>query len=621
MDSIAADDPRPLNTPEHRSPVQYRPEIDGLRAVAVLSVFIFHLQRRWLPGGFVGVDVFFVISGFLITTILRRDCDAGRFSYAKFYQRRIARLLPAFATVAFTTLAAAYFIYSPQDRASAGANLIATLLSVANIKFIFQGNYFHLSPDGQPYLHYWSLSVEEQFYLIFPALFLLVILKIKRHTTAALSSLLVVSLLMCIFVTRRNSNYAFFLLPTRAWELLAGAILANISITRGPDPRRIWKVFSFAGLLLIVISVFIIRENSGFPGYIAILPTLGAVLFIGPNGGSDGFTERILSCKPMVIIGRISYSLYLWHWPVFSLLDYQLYQAAPSIRLVLKIGLSLVLTVLCFLFIENPGRRYLNLPQKRWLAFTLLVVALLVGVPLGNWVRKTNYISATMRDVGRGGLVFNADSTTGSIVLMGDSHGSMYGKIAREIADQLGYKLTVTSAVAEDPLPPPAGENRPLWQKSLEIVNREHPDYLILVCRWDEKLDADQSRLATALNALKPSARHIILITEPPQLPEQASRESIRNGSRPPFLEDPTTGEKRLRANQFVESFSAGSVRVINIEHHFERPDGELIIASPSGKMYYHDQTHLSGYGAELVKADLIKLISQFTQPTTEPSR
>lgn len=148
---------------------EYRPAIDGLRAVAVLAVLVFHLNSAWLPGGFVGVDVFFVISGYLITSILARDFEHGNFSLARFYQRRIARLLPAFFTVALATTLAAIALCMPRDLASTGVTLVATALSVANLKFMLLGTYFKISPDAQPFLHFWSLSVEEQFYLLFPS--------------------------------------------------------------------------------------------------------------------------------------------------------------------------------------------------------------------------------------------------------------------------------------------------------------------------------------------------------------------------------------------------------------------------------------------------------------------
>jgi peptidoglycan/LPS O-acetylase OafA/YrhL len=219
---------------------EYRPAIDGLRAIAVLAVFFFHLDRAWLPGGFAGVDVFFVISGYLITSILQRDYERHQdLSFGRFYQRRIARLFPAFFTAALLTLAGAALIYSEQDLASAGINLAAVSLSVANLKFMLQGNYFTLSPDAQPYLHYWSLSVEEQFYLIFPALLLLLYRRAGRHRLAALGVLCAISLIACIAVTYTRPTWAFYLLPTRAWELLVGAVLAVISTGgRASSPSR-----------------------------------------------------------------------------------------------------------------------------------------------------------------------------------------------------------------------------------------------------------------------------------------------------------------------------------------------------------------------------------------------
>jgi peptidoglycan/LPS O-acetylase OafA/YrhL len=319
--------------------VQYRPAIDGLRAVAVLAVCIFHLKHRWLPGGFVGVDIFFVISGYLITSILLREYEHNSFSLGKFYQRRIARLFPAFFTVALVTLIGAFFLYSDQDLASAGANLAAASLSVANLKFMFQGNYFVLSPDAQPFLHYWSLSVEEQFYLLFPVTLLLLYLKAKRHKTLVLAILCGTSLLACVALTHTKPDWAFYLLPTRAWELLAGSILANVANTANTQTqarRQLWASLQLAGLAIVAISLFAINESSTFPGYLAMLPVLGTACVLGPYKLPNGLAEKLLSWRPMVFIGRMSYSLYLWHWPIFSLVDYKFYLASSSFRLALR---------------------------------------------------------------------------------------------------------------------------------------------------------------------------------------------------------------------------------------------------------------------------------------------
>jgi len=592
---------------------QYRPAIDGLRAVAVLAVFIFHLNHRWLPGGFVGVDVFFVISGYLITSILLREYEHNSFRLGKFCQRRIARLFPAFFAVAFTTLAGATFLYSAQDLASCGASLTAAALSVANIKYLLQGSYFAISPDAQPFVHYWSLSVEEQFYMLFPITLLLLYLKTNKYKTVILAFLCGASLLGCIALTHTKPTWAFFLLPTRAWELLAGSIVANVSAHRPrPDTAgtKFWASLSLAGLALIAISLFVIREGSRFPGYLAILPVLGTVGVLGLGKGSSGLSEWLLSRRPMALIGRMSYSLYLWHWPVFSLVDYRLYLASPPVRTGLKLALSLAATALSFFLIEKPGRVFLNHPRNRPIAFAFLGCALLFSVPLGIGVRKANYVNAEMRDIRGGGLVFNEAGKNGSMVLMGDSNGSVYGKVATIGAYERGLKLNVISVAAGDPLPHSAGPQPPLWVDSLAVVKRERPDFLLLVCAWQDKLKDDKGRLGTGIRELKKYARHIILITQPPELPELANREAMRNGSRPPFREDSAERAARLESNALVKGLQGGNVRVIDIGPLFTTDDGGILFADKDGNQVYQDSGHLSASGAGLVKASLLNLMA-----------
>ena len=442
------------STIRHAS-LEYRPAIDGLRALAVLSVFIFHLNHNWLPGGFVGVDVFFVISGYLITSIIYKECQKDAFSLRKFYQRRIARIFPAFFTVALATLAGAYFIYSPQDLASAGANLAAAALSVANMKFMVQGNYFEISPDAQPFLHYWSLSVEEQFYIFFPLLLLLLFKYARKHLVLALGILCAGSFLAAVVMTHLKPVWAFYLLPTRAWELLAGCLLAVITDHAKPAPEARWpKLLSVFSLGLIALSFLLVHEGNRFPGYWAMLPVVGAVGLLMPTRGG-GVSEKLLSAAPLVAVGRISYSLYLWHWPVFSLVDYKMYLASEPARFALKIGLSFLAAVLSFLLIENPARVFLNRRKSMPLAYAAMVCAIALCVPLGVAVRKANYVNSEASDVVKGGLVFDPKTKNNSAMLMGDSNGSMYGKVMKEICANLGYKLSVISVAAGDPLPAP----------------------------------------------------------------------------------------------------------------------------------------------------------------------
>jgi peptidoglycan/LPS O-acetylase OafA/YrhL len=597
------------STTRHAS-LEYRPAIDGLRALAVLSVFIFHLNHNWLPGGFVGVDVFFVISGYLITSIIYKECQKDSFSLRKFYQRRIARIFPAFFVVALATLAGAYFIYSPQDLASAGANIAAAALSVANMKFMVQGNYFQISPDAQPFLHYWSLSVEEQFYIFFPLLLLLLFKYARKHLVLALGVLCAGSFLAAVVMTHLKPVWAFYLLPTRAWELLAGCLLAVITDHAKPAPEARWpKLLSVFSLGLIALSFLLVHEGNHFPGYWAMLPVVGAVGLLMPTRG--GVSEKLLSVAPLVAVGRISYSLYLWHWPVFSLIDYKMYLASDPARLALKIGLSFLAAILSFWLIENPARVFLNRRKSMPLAYAAMVCAIALCVPLGVAIRKANYINAETSDVIKGGLVFNSNSKKASVILMGDSNGAMYGKVMKEICANMGYKLSVISVAAGDPLPTSNNvSSGRLWLESLDVVRKEKPDYLVLACSWEGKLQGDKERLALAVNTLKPLVGRLVILNQPPILPENANRDSIREGARPPFYEDAEIRRLRMESNAYLKSFNSGNCSVVDIASHFQTTNGEVLFLDQQGRQLYQDSGHLSGYGADFIRSDLRQAIS-----------
>jgi peptidoglycan/LPS O-acetylase OafA/YrhL len=571
--------------------VEYRPAIDGLRAIAVLAVFVFHLNRRWLPGGFFGVDIFFVISGYLITSVILRDCEGERFRLGRFYQRRIARLLPAFVVVAIATLIGAALVYSPQDLASTGATLSAAAASIANLKFLMQGNYFVLSPDSQPFLHCWSLSVEEQFYLLFPAAFFLLYRKTSAYRPHVLTAFLALSFFCYLALNHARPEWAFYLLPARAWELLAGSVLAA-----GWGAR--WRL-AYVGVILIAISFF--------GGQYAILPVAGALCLLMSGNG------RVLSSKPLVLVGRMSYSLYLWHWPVFSLVDYRFYWQSSLVRLVLKIAISLLAAAASYYLIEQRGRLLLNRPGKMRIAYAALACSLATLIPLGIVVRNANYVNADARAIRGGGLHFNPTGKSGSMVLMGDSNGSMYGQVAKEIARERDLRLDVISVEAGDPLPHSAGRSPSLWLDSLAVVKRERPDFLLLVCNWT-KLRDDRDRLAIALQELRPYARSVLLITQPPVLPGHATREAIRNGARPPFREDAGERSARLDRNELVKSAQGDRVTVIDIEPLFSRDTGEIRFADDR-RTLYQDRDHLSVAGASLVKPELIKAMTRLWTP------
>jgi ribosomal protein L21E len=447
--------------------------------------------------------------------------------------------------------------------------------------------------------------------MLFPALLLLLYRKANRYKTGILALLCVASLAACVAVTHSKPAWAFYLLPTRAWELMAGSIMANLGENRlvadGKKLSPAWQ--SLAGLALIAISLFSIHEGPAFPGYRAILPVLGTVCILGYKGGSSGWAERFLSTPPMVFIGRMSYSLYLWHWPIFCFVDYKLYLASPLLRMGLKAVFTAAASALCYFFIERPGRVFLNRPGNRRIAFAFLACALMICVPLGIYVRRTNFIDASAKNVARGGIALNQAGRNGSIILMGDSSGSMYGVMLKKAAQTLDYKLNIISVSDSDPLPHATGNSSQLWQDSLAFVKRENPDVVVLACSWLIQAHAHGAVIEPAISELRKHTRRLILMTQPPRLPATADRESVRNGSRPPFFEDSAERAERTSMNALVKSFEGGNVTVIDVEPLFTAGDGSIRFAGEGGILLYQDAGHLSGAGADLVKADLIQAI------------
>ncbi len=590
--------------------LHYRPEIDGLRAIAVLAVFVFHLKREWLPGGFVGVDVFFVISGYLITSLILRECDYDHFSYVRFYQRRIARLLPAFIFAASITVSGSFLIYSPQDLASTGANLVAATLSATNIKLLFQGDYFVLSQDSQPFLHHWSLAVEEQFYLLFPVT---VRLLLRRTPVYAVSGLLIItsmSLIICIVLTERVPKLAFFLLPPRAWELLAGSVLAMLpAIGAGHEVSR-GKYLPSIGLAILALSFVAINENLAVPGYLAIFPVAGAICILSASSGTASASWTFLSWSPIVAIGRVSYSLYLLHWPIFSLVDYHLYLHSSALRLSLKLGLTFVATYLCFALIERPARQCLGRQMNRRLTFSLLGGTVVLFVASGTWLRNHNYINAEASSVGNGGLLFNEHGKNGSIVLMGDSNASMYGKTMIRIAKDVDLRLNIISVAGGDPLPGTERESGNIWNNSESFIRQVRPDYVVLACNWGaRRITDDPHRLAVALDQLLLSARRVIIVTQPPRLPESATREGRRSGARPPFFEESEDRHSREQSTATVRTFQNSNVSIVDAAPRFAAQDGGILVSTEQLGQFFQDRDHLSTAGANRLHQDIVEAL------------
>ncbi|MDB5622017.1 MAG: acyltransferase 3, partial [Devosia sp.] len=284
-----------------------------MRSLAIVPVVLYHAGVTLLSGGFVGVDIFFVISGYLITSIITRELDQNRFSIIDFYRRRILRIVPLLFIVVLAVLVAGHFVLFPFELQALGETAAATALFVSNIYFYLTTDYFDAPANGIPLLHTWSLAVEEQFYIVFPVLLWALHRWARPYLVPVLVALVIGSLALSVVGTQLARIFTFYMLPTRAWELGVGALLAVVPMA--PIRSRLWReVLGWAGLVLVLAPLFYLTEASAFPGLNALPPVLGAALLIGWGEGT--MVGRALEWRVLVYLGLISYALYLWHWPV-----------------------------------------------------------------------------------------------------------------------------------------------------------------------------------------------------------------------------------------------------------------------------------------------------------------
>ena len=377
-------------------PLKYRRDVDGLRAVAVMAVVLYHAGMPAFGGGFVGVDVFFVISGFLITSIIASEIRDGTFSIGRFYERRIRRIFPAlFAVVAFSGVVASV-LFLPDDFREFGDSIVAATLFVSNIFFWQTSDYFAGPAHLKPLLHTWSLSVEEQFYIVFPA----VLWASHRHGRgrwiAWLAPIAVLSFTLSVWGAVHKPYSTFFLAPARAWELLLGSLVA-LGAFPEIQRRALREALGIGGLALIASAVCMFSIETTFPGLNALLPCVGAALIIHAGQYSSGKSSetastrvaRLLSLRPAVFMGLISYSLYLWHWPLLAFGRYWNGGSLSMPQTTTLLAAALALSVVSWKFIEQPFRtRSIRLSQIQ--IFRAAAAVMLMAAGLGSLAHITN---------------------------------------------------------------------------------------------------------------------------------------------------------------------------------------------------------------------------------------
>jgi peptidoglycan/LPS O-acetylase OafA/YrhL len=366
--------------------IAYRPDIDGMRAIAVLSVVLFHISKSFVPGGYVGVDLFFVISGYLITLHVYIQVLAGEFSFGEFYKRRINRIVPAlFALIAGVSLTG-LFVLSPFDLIRLFKSAFYASIGVSNIFFWREyGSYFSSGIDEASLLHTWSLGVEEQFYVLWP-LALMVVVRLKPiHRYCGIGIALLAAVAVSEIGMRSAASASYYLLPTRAFELLTGGSLAVFFFHRqSPLALRAANAFGSMGLLLVAGCFVVINDKVSFPGVNAIYPCLGAAMLIAAGSNCESWTARALSVKPLVFFGLISYSLYLWHWPLIAFANYRGINIDGTTGATIFL-LSVLLAWASWRFVETPFRRsgsgmsFSSVALRRYLAPVGIVIFAFIG--------------------------------------------------------------------------------------------------------------------------------------------------------------------------------------------------------------------------------------------------
>lgn len=364
--------------------IRYRPDIDGLRAVAVLAVVMFH-AKLGISGGFIGVDVFFVISGFLITSIIMQEISEGRFSFWNFYKRRALRILPALFSMIIGCFIVGWFILPPFDYGRLARSAMAAAAFYPNFFFLNNSGYFAAEAITQPLLHTWSLGVEEQFYFIAPLL-LIAGFRFPKFRTPVFVAIFLASLGWSIWELGRNSSAAFYLLPSRAFELMTGMAL-GLKLFRAPVKARSAELMSAAGLIMILAAGLLYTEATEFPGIAALLPCVGTALLIHANADRLSASGRLLASTPLVFLGKISYSLYLWHWPVLVFGFYRFGADLDWPTRVALVSLAVLVATMSYYIIEQPVR----LRGHHWPAPTVVAVSvasILLWLPATRYVRS-----------------------------------------------------------------------------------------------------------------------------------------------------------------------------------------------------------------------------------------
>jgi len=614
--------------------MKHRPDIDGLRAVAIVPVVLYHAKLAPFSGGFVGVDVFFVISGYLITSLIAGEIRDGRFSIVHFYERRVRRIFPAlFATAFACTVAAAALLPASEVRAF-GASVAAVALFVSNVLFWSEAGYFDAPAAAKPLLHTWSLAVEEQFYIVFPLFLLLLQRFLPGRWGAALWAVAVASLLAgAHFTYAGQAGAAFYLAPFRAWELALGA-LAAIAALPPIQARGLREAAAVLGFALVGWSVFAFSDETAFPGLAALAPCVGTLLIVHAGSHGAPALNRLLSWRPIVRVGLISYSLYLWHWPILVFARRYLQRSLSPLETALAIVLALLLAWLSWRYVERPFRRHGEggIARRPLFATAAAAMVLALGIGVASSIEGAPGVVAQAfvappirgREDYRDGTCFLGETQSYAdwaargpcatpqparhrVLLWGDSFAAHYAPGLLDGAPDARYGFIQYTAYS---CPPVLGA-RVRWAPQCEGVNdhlgdvlRRYPvDVAIVAARWERYWDKSvrAAALERTLALLKSRGIFVVLVGQGPSFDFASPPEYVhRTGQASAPPRDAAAINTALRRIQGYDRFF-DPTEVLCAHGQCPLKDGEEFL--------YWDAGHYSTWGSRRISANLLKML------------
>lgn len=610
------------------STIKYRSEIDGLRAIAVIAVIVYHINPNWLIGGFLGVDVFFVISGYLITAIIQRNIETRRFTLSGFWIRRIKRLYPAMMAMVCTTAIVGNFVLIRPERIDLVKQSIGAIFSFSNILLWQTTNgYWSASSENIALLHTWSLSLEEQFYIFFPLL-LFVMSRWRQGVTLPVTLILtLVSFALSIYWTDVDRSGAFYMLHTRFWELSMGSLLALVELKRPSwfHGKKSFSPLALLGLAMVGYSLVFIANDADFPKWKPILACLGTTLILAYSR-HDGIGKRILELSPMRYVGKISYSLYLWHWPVIVFANY----LNPNANVIILLAATGLLATSSYYLIETPFRKgfkgaLLVIAAMPALAgLSLLPIYLdrvnpIISEELVDFEspeslsRAWQYEATTSLLQGKGGVKVGDASNGIDIMLIGSSHARVLGPAFAKFTQETGRSLEVlaTSGVEvtrteATQFKKNAGE---VNQARLTYLSNAKPKVTIVVGMWSSEYDIPEFRrnLEMTLNSISSSSTKVIVLSQVPlmELPQKyhgAFRKYVlalsRSGRSTQLPGHASVEEANREVEATIKEMDLNNVSFVDVYTLLSRDDGSVRYIM-DGKLLYSDYHHVNNRGAE----------------------